>query len=70
MSTHTWAARTMVNSQTQHLPDGVAIEHMIDLINITGVRSVWFSFPLNSGKIIRMHVHIFLIECKYFLSNR
>jgi hypothetical protein len=42
----TWATRTKSISQTQHGSDGVAIEHMVDLIRVTNISSVWFSFPI------------------------
>ena len=45
----TWAARTTPASQSQQGSDGVAIEHMTDLIRVTGVSSAWFSFPLASA---------------------
>lgn len=44
-----WTTRTTPSHQTQHLADGVAVEHMVQLVHITGVRSVSFSFPLQSA---------------------
>ena len=41
-----WTNRTLPSSFTQNTIDGVAIEHMLDLVRLTGVKSVWFSFPL------------------------
>ena len=41
-----WANRTLPSSFSQNTVDGVAIEHMLDLVRLTGVKSVWFSFPL------------------------
>eukprot|EP01035_Chromulina_nebulosa_P030544 gene30544-40590_t len=41
-----WANRTLPSSFSQNKVDGVAIEHMLDLVRLTGVKSVWFSFPL------------------------
>lgn len=48
MNSVTWSGRTLPSFQTQILPGGVALEHMIDLVTVTGVKSVWFSFPLLS----------------------
>lgn len=48
-SSKSWLTRTLPSSQTQNGYDGVAIEHMLDLIRITKVPSVWFSFPLQSA---------------------
>eukprot|EP01041_Mallomonas_annulata_P002765 gene2765-5448_t len=46
-----WKTRTIPSSQTQHGSDGVAIEHMVDLVRILNktVKSIWFSFPLASA---------------------
>ena len=50
-SPKSWVTRTTPSSQTQHLADGVAIEHMVDLVRIlrNSVDTVWFSFPLASS---------------------
>ena len=45
----TWSARTTTSSSSQHGNDGVAVEHMADLVAATTVTSAWFSFPLNSA---------------------
>jgi hypothetical protein len=47
-SSKLWSKRTTPYSQTQHMSDGVAIEHFIDLIRISNISSFWISFPLNS----------------------
>ena len=45
----TWETRTLPTHPNQHRADGVAIEHMIDLLRVaSNLTSAWFSFPLNS----------------------
>ena len=44
-----WVNRTLPSSFSQNTIDGVAIEHMLDLVRLTGVKSVWFSFPMLSS---------------------
>ncbi len=44
----TWSTRTLPSSQTQHRSEGVAIEHMVDLIRVANLSSAWFSFPTGS----------------------
>jgi hypothetical protein len=44
-----WALRTTPASQTQHRDDGVALEHMLDLVReLPQLSAVWFSFPRQS----------------------
>jgi hypothetical protein len=44
-----WSIRTLPSSPSQHGSEGVAVEHMVDLIRSSGVSSAWFSMPLNSA---------------------
>jgi hypothetical protein len=48
-SPKTWSTRTTPQSQTQHVSDGVAIEHVVDLITISNISSFWISFPHQSS---------------------
>lgn len=44
-----WAQRTLPSFQSQHLAGGVAVEHIVDILYISGIRSIALSFPLNSN---------------------
>lgn len=46
--TKLWASRTLPTTVSQHGSDGVAIEHMVDLLRETNITSAWFSFPTAS----------------------
>jgi len=44
----TFDTRTLPSAATQHATGGVALEHMADLVRLSGIKSVWFSLPLSS----------------------
>ena len=48
-NTRLWSLRTLPSSASQHGNEGVAVEHMIDLVRVSKISSMWFSFPLVSA---------------------